>query len=274
MNELCFNSMNRSAYFLPEEDPDLLGQIAAAGRAGFAGFGPDGFSIDRFCREGGRVEALRDAIAAAGMRTLELPTLGLSKDRDQNAVETQRLVEIASVLSPDFVQLNIESAVDDGLLDDFRRAGDAFSKIGTRMAIEYLPWLPEVRDLKSTRGLLDRASVEGAGVLVDTWHFTLSEDTWSELESLALEEIAYIQFDDHPKLTCDDLIEETVSRRVMPGDGVFELDRFCGVIREKGYAGFVSCEVLSAEMRGMDLDAFAQLLFEKSVAFWPESDPE
>ena len=274
MNELCFNSMNRSAYFLGEEDPDLLGQIAAAGRAGFAGFGPDGFSIDRFCREGGRVEVIRDAIGRAGMRTLELPTLGLSNDRDQNAAETKRLAEIATVLSPEFVQLNVESAVDEALLDDFRRAGDAFMKTGTRLAIEYLPWLPEVRDLKSTRDLLARASVEGAGVLVDTWHFTLSEDTWSELESLPLDEIAYIQFDDHPKLVSDDLIEETISRRVLPGDGVFELDRFCRVIREKGYTGFVSCEVLSAEMREMDLDAFAQQVFETSVAFWREPGPE
>ena len=268
MNALCFNSMNRSAYFLPDEDPDLLGQIAAAGRAGFAGFGPDGFSIDRFCSTGGQVEALRDAIADAGMRTLELPTLGLSQDRSRNRAETERLVGIASVLSPDFVQLNLESVVDDGVLSDLRLAGDAFANRGTRLAIEYLPWLPEVRNIATTRSVLDRASIEGAGILVDSWHFSLSDDTWEQLESLGLEEIAYIQFDDHGPLASDDLIEETISRRVMPGEGVFELERFCRVIREKGYDGFVSCEVLSAAKRGMDRDDFAREVFESSVAFW------
>ena len=58
MNELCFNTMNRSAYLLGEEDPDLPGQIDAAAAAGFTCFGADAYSIDRFVRDGGRVEDL------------------------------------------------------------------------------------------------------------------------------------------------------------------------------------------------------------------------
>ena len=268
MTELCFNTMNRSAYILGEEDPDLFGQIRAAAQAGFRCFGPDSFSIDRFCREGGSLEALAERIEAAGLRTFELPTLAVNDDRATTRSQTDRLVEIGRVLHPEFVQLNLDSRVDDAVIDDLRRAGDRFGEIGTRLAIEYLPWLPEVRDIESTRHVLDRAGIPGAGVLVDTWHFTHSRDTWETLEALPLEEISYVQFDDHPALVSDDLVEETLMRRVMPGEGVFELDRFAKLLRAKGFAGVVSCEILSAETRKMKLNEFAARVFETSRRYW------
>ncbi len=272
MNSLCFNTMNRSAYLLGDVDPDLPGQINAAARAGFSLLGPDSYSITRFCREGGRVEDLAEQMADLGVRTFELPTLAVNTDRAMTHQETDRLVEMARVLRPDFVQLNMDSLVDDAVIDDLRRAGEAFAEFDVRLAIEYLPWLPVVRDIESTREVLSRAAVPGAGVLVDTWHFSLGRDTWADLEALPLEEIAYIQFDDHPVLASsvegDALIEETLMRREMPGEGSFELERFCALVKGKGYSGPVSCEILSAATRTMDLEDFARRVFDSSVPFW------
>ncbi len=268
MHELCFNTMNRSAYLMGEVDPDLPGQIAAAGRAGFAGFGADAYSIARFVADGGRLKDLAEQIAAAGMRTFELPTLMVNADAEGTRREIDRLLGFARVQRPDFVQLNVDSAVDETVLDGLRRAEDAFAETGTRLAIEYLPWLPAIKDIASTRDLIGRAGVERTGVLVDTWHFTLGKDTWAELDALPLDEIAYVQFDDHPPLETDDLMNETLMRRALPGEGVFELERFCGVMKSKGYAAPVSCEILSAEMREMDLDRFAQRVFETTAPFW------
>jgi sugar phosphate isomerase/epimerase len=269
MTELCFNSMNRSAYILGEEDPDLLGQIDAAASAGFRLFGPDEFSIARFCADGHRVEALAERMAVVGMRTFELPTLMVNDDREATRAGIERLSGIARILKPDFIQLNMDSQVDDRVIDDLKRAGEVFGELGARLAIEYLPWLPEVRDIQSTRAVLKRADVEGAGVLVDTWHFTHSGDTWEDLESLPLEEISYLQYDDHPTLESDDLVMETLMRRVMPGEGVFELDRFGEVIRAKGYKGVVSCEILSSETRTMELGAFAKRVYDTTRPYWP-----
>ena len=268
MNELCFNTMNRSPYMLRDEDPDLPGQIAAAARAGFASFGADADSIALFVGGGGKVEELAERIEAAGMRTFELPTLMIRPDAKATGAEIDRLVGYARVLRPEFVQLNVEGEVDEVVIEGLRRAGDAFGSLGAKLAIEYLPWLPAIKDLASTRALLDQAAVEGAGVLVDTWHFTESGDTWEELEALPLEEIAYVQFDDHPEIEGDDLVFETIQRRVMPGEGRFELDRFCSLMKAKGYAAPVSCEILSAETRAMDLDSFARRVFETTAPYW------
>lgn len=268
MNELCFNTMNRSPFMLGKEDPNLPGQIAAAGKAGFACFGPDEASIARFIEDGGRVEEIAEQIAEAGMRTFELPTLMVSGDTEATLASITRMVRYAEVLRPEFVQLNVEGEVDDRVVDGLRRAGDAFSALGTRLAIEYLPWLPAIKDMASTRALLDRAAVEGAGVLVDTWHFTVSGDTWEELDAIPLAEIAYVQFDDHPAFESEDLVKETIMRRAMPGEGRFELERFCTVLKSKGYAAPVSCEILSLETRGMDLDTFACRVFDTTAPYW------
>ena len=269
MSELCFNTMNRSAYILQEEDPDLLGQIDAAARAGFRFIGPDEFTISRFCREGGHLEDLAERMASAGVRTFELPALMVNADRETTRASIVSFAKIARVLKPAFIQLNLDSIVDDGVLDDLRRAGDVFGELGAGLAIEYLPWLPEVKDIRSTCAVLDRAGIEGAGVLVDTWHFTHSNDTWADLEALPLDRIAYLQFDDHPELEGEDLVMETIMRRVMPGEGVFELERFSELLRAKGYDGVVSCEILSAETRNMALDEFAQRVFDTSRQYWP-----
>lgn len=268
MHELCFNTMNRSAYLLGDDDPDLPRQIAAAGAAGFSGFGADAFSIARSVEHGTSVERLAELVADAGMRTFELPTLMVSADGEATRAEIARLAGYAKVLRPEFVQLNVEGELDGAVIDGLRRAGDAFGTEGTRLAIEYLPWLPAIKDIASTLDLLERARVEGAGVLVDTWHFTESGDTWADLEALPLESLAYVQFDDHPPRESDDLVQETLMRRVMPGEGRFELERFVAVVKAKGYAGPVSCEILSAETRAMDPVAFAARVFETTAPYW------
>ena len=269
MIELCFNTMNRSAYLLGDEDPDLEGQIDAAGRAGFECFGPDGYSILRYVAGGGSREALAERIAAAGMRVFELPTLGFDTDVAGVRADVEAMLASVRVFRPDFVQVNVSSPLDDAVvLDEFRRAGEAFGAHGAALAVEYLPWLPGTRNIETTRDFLQRAGVPGAGVLVDTWHFTFSDDTWEVLEALPLEEIAYIQFDDHPKLESDDLVDETLRRRLLPGEGHFELTRFCETVRAKGYTRPVSCEVLSDATRFLDRDTFARQVHDASRPYW------
>ena len=270
MLDLCFNTMNRSSYILGGEDPDLEGQIDAAGRAGFQCFGADSYSILDYTERGGSVEGLAERIEAAGMRTFELPTLSIDDDVAQVRANTEAMLRMAQVLRPEFVQVNFTAPLDAAVaVDEMRRVGDRFASCGARLAVEYLPWLPGTRDIESTRALLDRAQVPGAGVLVDTWHFTFGDDTWEILGALPLEEIAYIQFDDHPELESEDLVAETLGRRVMPGEGNFELVRFCDAIRAKGFEGVVSCEVLSDSTRHMDRGEFAGQVYESTRRFWP-----
>ena len=268
MADLCMHTMNRSAYLLGDEDPDLEGQIHAAAEAGFRWIGPDSYTIDDYLERGGSVAGLAATIEAAGMRTFEQPTWLVNDDLATVRKDADDMLEVAAVLRPDFLQINVDTRVNDDLLDEMRRAGDRFLELGVRLAVEYLPWLPEIRNIESTRAMLAKADIEGAGVLVDSWHFTHSDDTWEILEALPVEEIAYIQFNDPPPLESDDLVAETLGRRVMPGQGCFELERFCRVIRDKGYDRPVSCEILSNDTRHMDLGEFARRVYQSASPYW------
>ena len=267
MAELCFNSFNRSAFILGDEDSDLPGQIAAAAAAGFRLFGPDLYSLRQYRERGGRLEELAEALAAHGMRCFEMPALDISSDLAATLEAAEEMAAMAAVLRPDYVQCNVSSEPGEDTLEAFRRAADRLREEGAGLALEYLPWLP-VSNIRSTLELLERGGAEGAGAIVDSWHFFNSDDDWSDLEALPLERLAYVQFDDHPQWVGDDIVHETLQRRVLPGEGVFELERFCRVLRGKGFDGAVSCEILSEEMRSMDLGEFARRVYRSSVRFW------
>src|SRR5262249_61652983 len=107
-----------------------------------------------------------------------------------------------------------------------------------------------------------------AGGLADPGPSSPAPDGGSELEALPMDRLAYVQLDDHPALESDDLREETIHRRVFPGEGTFELDRFCATLRGRGFDGLVSVEVLSKAWRGGDLEAFALRAYATSAPFW------
>ena len=105
-------------------------------------------------------------------------------------------------------------------------------------------------------------------MLVDTGHFFLGPDGWAALAKLRLERLAYVQFDDHPAITGDDLREETIHRRVFPGEGLFDLERFTRALRARGFDGLVSVEVLSQAWRGGDIEEFVRRAYRSSAPYW------
>ena len=108
----------------------------------------------------------------------------------------------------------------------------------------------------------------GAGLVVDSWHFFHGPDDWDALEGLRPGEIAYVQLDDHPHRVSDDLLVETTQRRVLPGQGTFDLARFAATLRGVGYDGIVTLEHLSAEARARPPREVASELIAAARACW------
>jgi sugar phosphate isomerase/epimerase len=63
-------------------------------------------------------------------------------------------------------------------------------------------------------------------------------------------------------------VDETMNRRAMPGDGVFELERFADTLLERGWEGLVSVEVLSRELSLLPLDEYARRAYRSTARFW------
>ena len=267
MNALCYETINRSPYIVPEQTADLPAQIEAASAAGFSLIGIDVASIAQHRERGGTLAELASALDAAGLRCFELQPLVVDGDERETLIQAESIAEIAEALRPDWIQSGVSSDVDEAAIQNFRKAAEVLHSTGAKLAIEYLPFI-SLCSIATTRDFLHRAEVEGARIVVDTWHFFNGPDDWSDLEALTLDELAYPQFDDAPELESDDLMFETTQRRVLPGNGSFDLKRFCEVLRTKGYNGPVSVEILSAEMRTLPPAEFARRVFEAAAPFW------
>lgn len=266
MTQLCFNLFNESAYF-GGPPPDLERQIRAAAKAGFDAVGPDVFSLAAHRRAGGRTEDIAELIAGLGLRCPEIAALMIGDDPAQTDAQLAEFEPVVAALRPDWILVNSDRAPSPATAGELRRAADRLGRHGARLAVEFLA-ISRVRSIADALELIDRADVRDAGVLVDTWHFFLGPDDWKTLAALPLERIAYVQFDDHPAIVGEDLREETIHRRVFPGEGLFDLDRFARSLRARGFDGVVSVEVLSKAWRGGDVEAFAERAFRTSAPFW------
>jgi len=265
VTRLCFNLFNESGYFGPT--PDLLRQVRAAAAAGFDAVGLDVFSLEKWAASGHRIEDVAEAIAQAGLHCPEIASLMINASPAETEAQLALFEPAVKALRPEWILVNSELDPCAQSAGEFRRAADRLGALGAGLAVEFLA-ITRIRSIAHALDLIDRAGVANAGVLVDTWHFFLGPDGWSELEALPLDRLAYVQFDDHPAIASDDLRDETIHRRVFPGEGLFELDRFSRTLRTRGFDGLVSVEILSKAWRGGDVEAFARRAYQSSAPYW------
>jgi sugar phosphate isomerase/epimerase len=137
------------------------------------------------------------------------------------------------------------------------------------MAIEPSPLGP-VPTIQAGLDMVAAAGAERAGLVIDSWNFSFSDDGWDDLAAVPLERIAYLQFADALSPATIDRMDEALNRRAMPGDGVLELDRFTSTLRQRGFDGVVSVQVLSAELRRLPLPEFARLARDAAARYWKD----
>src|SRR5258705_465203 len=81
-------------------------------------------------------------------------------------------------------------------------------------------------------------------------------------------DLAYVQFNDALPLMSDDLMSETLQRRTLPGEGEFELSRFCEIVRAKGYDGPIAIEIMSATLRAEGAHEYARKTEAAARPYW------
>jgi len=239
-------------------DIDVDDLVAAAGSAGFSAVGMTGRSADAACAA---------ALATAGLRCHELLALVLSADEDSTLSQARRLAEVAAVVKAQWVLTTFPAPLNRETRPLIERCAAMFAEAGAGMAVEFSP-LGAVTSISAALAVVEAAGVERAGVMIDSWHFFRGDSTWEQLERVPLDWIAYVQFNDAPPAVSENGMYETMHRRVMPGDGTFELGRFTSTLLGRGWAGLVSVEVLSAELRELPVPEFARLAYESTAPYW------
>jgi sugar phosphate isomerase/epimerase len=237
-------------------DIDTAGLVAAASEAGFSALGIAGRRADAACAA---------ALAAGGLRCHELLALVLGADEEAPLNRARQLAEAAAAVGAQWVLTTFAAPL--GTRPLIERCAAMFAEAGAGMAVEFSP-LGAVTSIAAGLAVVEAAGPGRAGLMIDTWHFFRGDSTWEQLERVPLDHVAYLQFCDAPPPVSENGIHETMNRRVMPGDGTFELDRFASTLLDRGWAGLVSVEVLSAELGRLPVPEFARRAYQSAARYW------
>jgi sugar phosphate isomerase/epimerase len=136
-------------------------------------------------------------------------------------------------------------------LDD---AAEAFAALCDRAAehgllvhLEYLPW-SAIPDPKTAAEILARADRPNAGLLVDSWHHFRSGSDDGALRTMPPERIVAVQLNDAPAQPEDDLVDECLHRRLVPGEGAIDLVGLVRLLDDVGSDAPIGIEVMSDEI--------------------------
>lgn len=181
--------------------------------------------------------------------------------------QARQLAEVAAVMQAQWVLTTFPAPLNAATAPLIERCAAMFTEAGAGMAVEFSP-LGAVTSISAALAVVEAAGARRAGVMIGSWHFFRGDSTWQQLADIPLDQIAYVQFSDAPPAVSSNGIHETMRRRVMPGDGTFELDRFASSLLDRGWAGLVSVEVLSAELRKLPVSEFARLAYANTARYW------
>lgn len=270
MVAFCFETVNWSPY-VGFEKPDLGEMIRAAASTGYRWISFDLPRIAYYTANDGPIEKLRDEIESHGLRMLAVYSLAISEDIPHVEKLARAAVETGKRLGASFLHAGITTAIDASVIEATRRANLLCRDAGQELAMEFMPILP-LSSIAQTHDVLNAAEVTGRNFVIDTWHFFngpdgRGPDKWSGLDSVPADRIAYVQFNDHGPVGTD-LLDETINRRLLPGEGIFELEQFAAHLRAAGFDGVVGPELLSQSSRGQPVKQVAQRLIETSAPFW------
>lgn len=231
--------------------------VSAARTAGFTAVGINAERVDA---------AAVEVYAAAGVDCHELLAFIVGDDESATMASAEQLADRARTIDADWVLTVFTASVPPQWI---QRCAKLFDDAGAGMAVEYTPLgaIPSIRDGMAYVRAANRSG--RAGLMIDSWHFCFSDNTWDDLAAVPLDDIAYLQFTDalEPEFR-DRMIRESLHRRAIPGEGILELNRFVATLLDRGYDGIVSVEVLSAPLRELPVDELAARLYTTTAAYW------
>jgi 2-keto-myo-inositol isomerase len=227
----------------------LREKIEVAARAGYDMVELWCRDVEEYRREGGSLAALRAHLGHAGLRVPSMIALTDWADADDATFahwlrQAAERMETAAALdcphlvaSPPFrqtVDLGVVGARYAELLALGRR-------IGVLPAMEFLGFVPQIRDIRTCLEVVARANDPDASVVLDPFHIFRGGGSFDEVRLVPGYAIAICHFNDAPGDKPREA--QTDADRVLPGDGTLPLGEMLRSLRAVGYHGPLSLEL-------------------------------
>ncbi len=250
-------------------------RCAEAARVGFRGIGLWHADIEHQLQTRSLRE-MKEIFDDAGLRYLQLEFLAdfFVAPGDPLRAESDKrrrlLFEAAAALDAHHIKVgNIP-----GTPCDLGRLTDAFGELcedaarhtPATVVYEFMPFDVNVNTLDAAIEVVEGAAQPNGGLALDTWHMAKLGIKPDDLRRVPTQYLSWVELSDGQMQNMDDLVEETVNHRSLPGEGEFDIPGYVAVCQEQGYDGPWGVEVLSEELRSLPIDQEFERAYETTIA--------
>jgi sugar phosphate isomerase/epimerase len=250
-------------------------RCAEAARVGFRGLGLWHADIEHQL-ETSTLKEMKQIFDDAGLEYLQLEFLadffvepGDERRRDSDA-RRKLLWEAAAEMDA----LHIKIGNIPGTPCELGRLTESFAELcedaarnhDAEVVYEFMPFDVNVNTLDAALDLVQNAGAPNGGLAIDTWHMAKLGITPEDLRRIPAEHLRWVELSDGQVQDMDDLVDETVNHRRLPGEGEFDIPGYVEVCREIGYQRPWGVEVLSAELRSLPIEEEFQRAYETTFA--------
>jgi sugar phosphate isomerase/epimerase len=249
----------------------VLQKIAVAAKAGYTGIELWHDDIDAYVEAGGSIQDIRKCVDDNG---LKVPTTIHMKDWFQPAgsehaaamdIAKHKLEQAAAVGAAFTVSGPPHGKADRALgkrhYHELLQLGVQF---GVRPAFEYLGFVEDIRTIDDAIEIAVGSAHPNASIVLDPFHCYVGLGGMESIAKLSPDQIAISHFNDAPPEPAPQTQRDP--DRVMPGDGAIDLKRYCDLLRQVEYSGFLSLELFRPEFWELDPLEVATLGLEKMRA--------
>ncbi|MCC6709898.1 MAG: sugar phosphate isomerase/epimerase [Gammaproteobacteria bacterium] len=248
---------------------DFRARVAAAQRAGYRGIGlmhSDLMNVRR------KVDfaTMRSILADHDMQHVELEFLvgWLDDDAAYKAV-LKDLCVAAEALGARHLKAGPDMQGKAWPLEHmaarFRALCGRAREAGTDVALEIMPW-SNLRSIDDGLAVVTAADAANGGLLLDIWHLARGGVPYADIAKVPAQLLKHVELDDADAEVVGTLLEDTLDRRRLCGEGALDVAAFVRAVQATGYDGPYGVEIISTAHRQLGLDEAARVSFDTASA--------
>lgn len=147
----------------------------------------------------------------------------------------------------------------------FRALCDRADAAGTAVALEIMPW-SNLRTIDEGLAVVTAADAANGGLLLDIWHLGRGGVPYADIAKVPAHWLKHVELDDADAEVIGSLLEDTLDRRRLCGEGTLDVAAFVRAIQATGYDGPYGVEIISTAHRQLALDDAARVSFDTARA--------
>lgn len=250
---------------------NLMTDIRLASEAGFGAMEVAATKVWDYLASGRPLSDVTERLKQYNMQIISINDIANVERTDDDAVretlaETEKLSAVAQQLGCDCIQLvpllALEGRSEDEVIEltakNIARICDIGAKYGVRFQLEPVGWSP-INSLRLTEKLIRAVGRDNFGTVIDFFHlFVGGGTTPDDVRQFDPSRIYHIHFCDCRLPKEGEVFDETILRGMYAGEGEVPIEEWVQAVKDTGYDGWWSYELISAHHWEEDVRDVAQ----------------